>query len=120
MEKCMGRRLCSKCGKNWNVADIKRAAEGGQPAIDMPPLMPPAACMGYMQTRADDREDVIRKRLDIYRVRATQWGPPGASPLPCQESPLVPLSGRAVHSICCRSLHPTPGMCKYDAQANLV
>jgi hypothetical protein len=29
VEKCMGRRLCSKCGKNWNVADIYLKAEVG-------------------------------------------------------------------------------------------
>jgi hypothetical protein len=33
VEKCMGRRLCSKCGKNWNVADIYLPAEVG-PAPD--------------------------------------------------------------------------------------
>lgn len=27
VEKCLGRRLCAKCGKNWNVADIYLPAE---------------------------------------------------------------------------------------------
>jgi adenylate kinase len=32
VEKCMGRRLCSKCGKNWNVADIYLPAQVGEGA----------------------------------------------------------------------------------------
>lgn len=46
MEKCLGRRLCRKCGKNYNVADIYLPASAdGQPEIVMPPLNPPPECM---------------------------------------------------------------------------
>ena len=46
VEKCLGRRLCKKCGKNYNIADIYLpASEDGQPEIVMPPLNPPPECM---------------------------------------------------------------------------
>lgn len=45
VEKCLGRRLCRKCGKNYNVADIYLPASNGRPEIVMPPLNPPAECM---------------------------------------------------------------------------
>ncbi|GBF89362.1 adenylate kinase [Raphidocelis subcapitata] len=71
VEKCMGRRLCSKCGKNWNVADIYLPAQGGRPEIVMPPLSPPPQCAHLMETRADDNEAVIKRRLQVYRDEAT-------------------------------------------------
>ncbi len=45
VEKCLGRRLCRKCGKNYNIADIYLPASNGRPEIVMPPLNPPAECM---------------------------------------------------------------------------
>lgn len=58
VEKCMGRRICRKCGKGWNVADIYLEASGERPAIVMPPLDPPLDCRPFMEQRADDKEDV--------------------------------------------------------------
>ncbi|KAI8468191.1 MAG: adenylate kinase [Monoraphidium minutum] len=71
VEKCMGRRLCGKCGKNYNVADIYLPAQGGRPEIIMPPLSPPPQCVTLMETRPDDTEAVIRRRLQVYRDEAT-------------------------------------------------
>lgn len=69
--KCMGRRICSKCSKNWNIADIYLPAAPGQPEIVMPPLNPPEKCMPFMEQRADDTEEVIKKRLQV-RVDGTR------------------------------------------------
>mmetsp|Transcript_13769 Transcript_13769/g.38976 ORF Transcript_13769/g.38976 Transcript_13769/m.38976 type:complete len:291 (-) Transcript_13769:396-1268(-) len=71
VEKCMGRRVCSKCNKGWNVAEINLAASDGQPAIFMPPLNPPDECQQYMEIRSDDTEPVIRNRLEVYKAEAT-------------------------------------------------
>lgn len=71
IEKCLGRRLCSKCGKNYNIADIKLAASNGRPEIIMPPLSPPEECVQYMEQRSDDNEETIRKRLKVYHDAAT-------------------------------------------------
>ena len=71
MEKCLGRRLCRKCGKNYNVADIYLPASGdGRPEIVMPPLSPPDECAQHMEQRADDTEPVIRRRLEVYAREA--------------------------------------------------
>ena len=58
VEKCMGRRICKKCGKNWNIADIHLPASDSQPEIIMPPLSPPVDCLQYMEQRPDDVESV--------------------------------------------------------------
>lgn len=71
IEKCLGRRLCKKCGKNYNVADIYLpATPDGQPEIVMPPLSPPPECAEHMEQRADDTEPVIRRRLEVYKREA--------------------------------------------------
>lgn len=74
IEKCTGRRICSECGKGYNVADIQRPPDAAQglPAISMPPLLPPAGCEAKMQTRADDTREVVLARLAVYRA---QCGP---------------------------------------------
>jgi Adenylate kinase len=58
IEKCIGRRICRKCGKGWNLADIYLPAEGTRPEIVMPPLDPPADCLAFMEQRSDDKEEV--------------------------------------------------------------
>lgn len=58
VEKCMGRRICKKCGKGWNVADIHRPAAENTPEIIMPPLDPPVDCIDFLEQRADDKEEV--------------------------------------------------------------
>jgi hypothetical protein len=57
--------VCSKCGKNYNIADIYLPATGSQPEIVMPPLSPPQQCMPHMEQRADDTEEVVRRRLEV-------------------------------------------------------
>ncbi|MCD7452821.1 hypothetical protein HAX54_018262 [Datura stramonium] len=66
VEKCLGRRICSECGKNFNVASIDVAGENGTPRISMAPLNPPSQCISKLITRADDTEDIVKERLRIY------------------------------------------------------
>jgi len=70
VEKCLGRRSCTHCGKGYNVADIHLAAKAGRPEIRMPPLQPPASCLPHLETRADDTEVVVRRRLQVYNEQA--------------------------------------------------
>ena len=67
IRKCIGRRICSECGGNFNVADIFEPAQNGAPEIVMPPLAPPPQCESKMTIRADDTEEIVRRRLDIFR-----------------------------------------------------
>ncbi|XP_073106334.1 probable adenylate kinase 1, chloroplastic isoform X2 [Elaeis guineensis] len=66
LAKCLGRRICGQCGKNFNVASINVKGENGRPGIFMAPLPPPAQCMSKLVTRADDTEEVVKERLRIY------------------------------------------------------
>ncbi|KAG8390655.1 hypothetical protein BUALT_Bualt01G0106200 [Buddleja alternifolia] len=64
--KCLGRRLCSECGGNYNVACIDIEGEDGNPRMYMPPLLPPPQCESKLITRSDDTEEVVKKRLQVY------------------------------------------------------
>ncbi|GAV84193.1 ADK domain-containing protein [Cephalotus follicularis] len=66
VEKCLGRRICSQCGKNFNMASINVKGENGSPGIIMAPLLPPSHCVSKLITRADDTEEVVKERLRIY------------------------------------------------------
>ncbi|KAL9228001.1 hypothetical protein vseg_003625 [Gypsophila vaccaria] len=66
IEKCLGRRICGQCGKNYNVATIDIKGENGKPGISMAPLNPPAQCASKLITRADDTEEVVKERLRVY------------------------------------------------------
>jgi adenylate kinase len=70
VEKCLGRRMCSHCGGNYNVADIQLPAAGGRPAIVMPPLAAPAECAPHLERRSDDNEATVLRRLELYRREA--------------------------------------------------
>ncbi|KAL3536325.1 hypothetical protein ACH5RR_004786 [Cinchona calisaya] len=70
IEKCLGRRICNQCGKNFNVASINVKGENGSPGISMAPLLPPPQCVSKLITRADDTEDVVKERLRIYNDKS--------------------------------------------------
>jgi len=66
IQKIAARRVCRKCGEIYNIAHIK---EGG---IDMPPVLPKKEgacdkCGGELYQRGDDREEVVRERLGVYK-----------------------------------------------------
>ncbi|ONK79801.1 uncharacterized protein A4U43_C01F10210 [Asparagus officinalis] len=66
LEKCLGRRICSQCGGNFNIANINIKGENGKPDISMAPLLPPSHCSSKLITRSDDTEEVVKERLRIY------------------------------------------------------
>lgn len=70
IEKCMGRRICSKCKKDFNLADIYLKGDDLNKEIIMPPLPPPNECLQYMVQRDDDKEEIIRKRIQVYKAQA--------------------------------------------------
>ncbi|EXB84825.1 putative adenylate kinase 1 [Morus notabilis] len=66
LEKCLGRRICGQCGKNFNVASINVKGEDGRPGMSMAPLLPPPDCMSKLITRSDDTEEVVKERFRVY------------------------------------------------------
>ncbi|XP_021739682.1 probable adenylate kinase 6, chloroplastic [Chenopodium quinoa] len=66
LAKCLGRRICSQCGGNYNVACIDIKGDDESPGMYMAPLLPPAECASKLISRADDKEEVVRERLRIY------------------------------------------------------
>ncbi|KAL6651829.1 hypothetical protein ACP70R_010754 [Stipagrostis hirtigluma subsp. patula] len=68
LAKCLGRRMCSQCGGNFNVADIDIEGENGGPRMYMPPLLPPPQCESKLITRTDDTEEVVKERLRVYHA----------------------------------------------------
>ncbi|MFN7684958.1 MAG: adenylate kinase [Oligoflexia bacterium] len=55
VKRLTGRRTCSKCGAMFHIETLKPKQEG---LCDQ--------CGGPLFQRDDDREEVIRKRLDVY------------------------------------------------------
>jgi len=66
LAKCLGRRMCSQCGGNFNVASIDIEGGNGGARMYMPPLLPPPQCESKLITRADDTEEVVKERLRVY------------------------------------------------------
>ncbi|XP_074562595.1 putative adenylate kinase 1, chloroplastic [Curcuma longa] len=66
LAKCLGRRICSQCRGNFNIASVDIKGEHGRPGITMAPLLPPEHCMSKLITRADDTEEVVKERLHVY------------------------------------------------------
>ncbi len=59
IERLSGRRVCKKCGKNWHIKF-------------MPPPQPDRCeCGGELYQREDDKPEVIKKRLEVYREQFT-------------------------------------------------
>ncbi|MDR0561554.1 MAG: adenylate kinase [Spirochaetaceae bacterium] len=56
LERLSGRRVCRKCGANYHAVFNKPKTAG---VCD--------ACGGEIYVREDDREEAIRKRLEVYR-----------------------------------------------------
>jgi len=66
VKKIAARRVCKDCGDTYNVVHIKE--EG----LDMPPLLPKEEgkcdkCGGELYQRDDDKEEVVRDRLGVYK-----------------------------------------------------
>lgn len=66
IKKILARRICKKCGKIYNIADIKVGK------IHLPPILPKKQgicdeCGGELIHRRDDNEQTIRERLEVYK-----------------------------------------------------
>lgn len=66
LAKCLGRRICSDCGGNYNIACIDIKGANGIPRMYMAPLLPPPHCASKLITRSDDTEPVVKERLRVY------------------------------------------------------
>ncbi|XP_031742253.1 probable adenylate kinase 6, chloroplastic isoform X2 [Cucumis sativus] len=67
LAKCLGRRICSECGGNYNITCIDIKDKEGRPELYMAPLLPPPNCASKLITRSDDTEAVVKERLRIYK-----------------------------------------------------
>jgi len=56
LERLSGRQVCRKCGANYHIVFNKPVKEGVC-----------NSCGGEVYVREDDREEAIRKRLEVYR-----------------------------------------------------
>ncbi|NOZ63336.1 MAG: adenylate kinase [Caldiserica bacterium] len=61
ISRLSGRRICSKCGKIYHLVNMPPKKEG---VCDV--------CGGALFQREDDREEVIKKRLEIYRKESEE------------------------------------------------
>ncbi|MCO5581589.1 hypothetical protein L7F22_035477 [Adiantum nelumboides] len=72
--KCLGRRVCRECGKDYNLAHVdicthERNLDGvvKRKRIFLPARLPSQDCASKLEVRADDaNEDVVRGRLRAY------------------------------------------------------
>lgn len=64
--KLLGRRMCTKCGENYNVNDVNWNG------WKLPPFLPRRQCVPQCDpnqdwiTREDDAPDVVKHRLKVY------------------------------------------------------
>ncbi|MFH0762456.1 MAG: adenylate kinase [Candidatus Omnitrophota bacterium] len=56
IQRLGGRLVCSKCGANFHIKNMPPKVEG---ACD--------SCGGRLYQRSDDKEETVRKRLEVYR-----------------------------------------------------
>lgn len=67
IDKLLGRRICEKCGGNYNVCDIKNGE------YDMEPLLPTncTQCKDgeFLKERLDDTKEIIERRLQDYEQK---------------------------------------------------
>mmetsp|Transcript_29532 Transcript_29532/g.34134 ORF Transcript_29532/g.34134 Transcript_29532/m.34134 type:complete len:259 (-) Transcript_29532:157-933(-) len=67
VDKLLGRRICEKCGGNFNICDIRDGE------YDMEPLLPKdcTQCKNgeFLKQRADDNKETIEARLKEYEQK---------------------------------------------------
>lgn len=73
IEKLSARRVCKKCGDIYNVADIDKEIDGVH--YKLPPMLPKVEgkcdkCGNDIYQRSDDKVDVIKNRLDVYKKQS--------------------------------------------------
>jgi len=70
LKKLSARRVCKSCGEIYNLADIQETINGIK--YSMPPMLSKKPgicdkCEGELEQRKDDKMNVIRDRLELYR-----------------------------------------------------
>jgi len=73
IEKMSARRICKNCGDIYNVADIHKVINGVE--YILPPMLPKNdmrcdKCGGPLIQREDDKPEVIKERLKVYKRRS--------------------------------------------------
>lgn len=73
IKKLSARRICEKCGDTYNIVDIYETVDGVK--YDMPSMSPTTLgtcdkCGGKLIQRKDDRVEVIKTRLRLYREQS--------------------------------------------------
>ncbi|KAH7297882.1 hypothetical protein KP509_25G017000 [Ceratopteris richardii] len=72
--KCLGRRVCRECGKDYNLANVDVTTHDRDPnglvrrrRIFLPARLPPQECAAKLEVRADDsNEHAVRERLHAF------------------------------------------------------
>ena len=101
VDKCLGRRVCMHCKRNYNVAEINIPAQGGRPGISLPPLSPPPECEAHLVQRQDDKLETVLHRLQVC-----------CCSLPCPGLAYGSLPGPGVTR---KAALPCPGAVRYCA-----
>ena len=68
--KCLGRRSCTHCGSDYNLADVRVEPSGDRPGVFMPPLPAPPECVPHLKAREDDTLEVVRERLEVHKLES--------------------------------------------------
>jgi len=62
VQKLAGRRVCTKCGTSYNIANVVDSNRG----YDMPAMPPPKECEETLTIRKDDDPKIVKERLLVY------------------------------------------------------
>lgn len=73
IEKMSARRICKNCGEIYNVADIHKTIDDVE--YILPPMLPKEdmkcdKCGGPLIQRDDDKPEVIKKRIEVYKKQS--------------------------------------------------
>lgn len=73
VEKISARRICKKCGENYNIADVHKKIDSVEYVL--PTILPKKKgicdkCGGELYPRKDDEPEIIRKRLTVYNIQS--------------------------------------------------
>ena len=67
LEKLMSRRVCPSCNRNYNIADINRDGYVMKPLLPKIDVCKCDKCNVNLIIRDDDKESIIKDRMDVYR-----------------------------------------------------
>jgi adenylate kinase len=92
LKRLTGRRSCSGCGRVYNIYFLPPPADGRC-----------ESCGGELVQRADDREETIGRRLEVYRAETAplveHYGEIGKLRMVAAEGPFEEVYGRLVQTL---------------------